>query len=96
MTDYFCSDVTVEELADKLLLGVYPHQTSPKVRLKCQTFAIALKSLPQDDIRTARLFEILNRGFDEMEERIAEGKAFGPQSRAWVVEFLAELQKLIT
>ena len=51
MTDYCFPDVTVEELADKLLLGIYPHQISPKTRLRCQTFAIALKSLPQDDHR---------------------------------------------
>jgi hypothetical protein len=31
MTDYCFPDVTIEELADKLLDGIYPHQTSPKV-----------------------------------------------------------------
>jgi hypothetical protein len=96
MTDYCFPDVTIEELADKLILGIYPHQISPKTRLRCQTLAIALKSLPQDDPRTERLFEILGRGFAEMVERADRDEAPGSQSRAWVVEFLAELRKLIT
>jgi hypothetical protein len=83
-------------LADRLLLGICPHQISPKTRLRCQTFAIALKSLPQDDPRTERLYEILNRGFAEMVERANRDEAYGPKDRAWVDEFLAELRKLIT
>jgi hypothetical protein len=96
MTDYCFPDVTVEELAEKLLLGIYPHQISPKTRLRCQTFAIALKSLPQDDPRTERLFGIFNRGLDELVERADRDEAPGSQDRAWIVEFLAELRKLIT
>jgi hypothetical protein len=59
----------------------------PGKRLKCHTLATALKSLPQDDPRADRLFEILSRGLDHQDEA---------QDLEFTLEFLAELRKLIT
>ena len=69
------------------MFGYYPHQLSPKANLRCQTLAIALKSIPQCDPRTERLFEILQRGLDNQDEEL---------DLEFTLEFLGELRKFIT
>jgi hypothetical protein len=68
---YCFPDLTVEQLADIvcLLIGVDPQQVGPAQMLECLTTAAALKAVPVHDPRTKRIFQLIDRGANDEDQR---------------------------